>query len=193
VSFLFFQEGAQIVATATEQSIPVQVRTKSEQARQFRDHARQKRRDHDAAVAEREAAHTRLVDNGVGPVDSAEVLKLQQSRWSVLQQNEAALNGLVHELTELKDHLDSEHKLCVALIDDYRTDEIRKLVEDFGVRESDARPRIDNSEPLSQLKREAFRITELSADLARMLKAANEEIEAITAKKSQLSKSWRAF
>lgn len=181
------------MATVTELSIPHQIRTKSEQARGYRDHARQLRRDYDSGVQERESNHQKLIASGEGPCDSAEVLRLQKSRWQVLTDHEKSLNALVAELTETKNHLDSEHKLCVALIEDYRADEIRKLVEDFGYRESDAKNRVDFSEPLAQVKRETHKIHELSEDILKMINAANNEIEAITAKKSQLSRQWRTF
>lgn len=176
-----------------EKSVPVVIREKAAQAAIYRDHCRDLRRSYDRDAAAREAAHRQLVDDGTGPVDASEVLRLQKSRWNTIEQNEAALLKLAKELQETRDHLDDEYRLCGQMIAEYRDAEVQRLVDDFGVRPGDARPRIDNGEPLAQLRREAFRITELSADLARMLKAANEEIEAITAKKSQLSKSWRAF
>lgn len=176
-----------------EQSVPQTIRTKSEQSRQYRDHARQLRKDYDRDAAAREAAHQKLIDAGTGPVDSSEVLKLQQSRWNIFQQNETALRKLVGELQEIKVHLDDEYRLCGQMVDQYRDAEVQRLVDDFGHREGDAKTKIDFSEPLAEVKRSTHKIHDASQDVLKMIQAAGNDLDAITATRARLSRTWRTF
>ena len=176
-----------------ELSVPRQVREKAANAAGYRDHARQLRRDYDSGAQERESNHQRLIASGVGPCDSAEVLRLQKSRWQVLADNEKALDALVKELGEIRQHLADDYQACKQMLEQHRLDEIRRLVDDHGMKEHLAATSVDADRMLASLRQIGEDIRKHADSIRQMIQACEQDAETINATRAKLSRQWRAF
>jgi hypothetical protein len=188
-----FSEGAASVATVVEKSVPLVIREMVAKGKLYLQHARQLRQQYDALSSQRESDHQKLVSSGVGPVDSKEVLKLQQSRWQILADNEAGLRELIGELQSIVDDRQEQHAESQRLIQQYHDDGVSRLINDFGASPSIANSRMGADKDLQALKQQADDVRQQGNAVRQMILSAEGDIQAIADARTKLSKQWRTF
>ena len=182
------------MTTVTEsKSAPLTIRESVARGKLYLQHARQLRQQYDALASQRESDHQKLVAAGVGPVDSKEVLKLQQSRWQILADNEAGLRELIGELQTIVDDRTEQHAESQKLIQQYHADAIERLMRDFGMSRSNADSRMGADKDLQSLKQQADDVRQQGNAVRQMIVSAEGDIQAIADARTKLSRTWRAF
>lgn len=181
------------MATIEEKPTPVLIREAVARGEAYRDHLRQMRREFDAAAADREAAHSKLVNGGVGPVSSKEVETLQKSRWAVLTDNESGLRKLLTEAENVRDNREEEYAESQRLLAEYHEGLMARFITDFGFSPSTARAKADSDNELIMLRQIAFEIQRQSTTVKQMIRELEESLRGTAEAKVKLSRQWRSI